>query len=174
MTAKTKTQYIFEDDGNLAKELSELIAQGIEVGDEIAIDESVWRVIEKDNGWIRIWLCRGRGVDMPFDKGGSSDYENSSIREYLHGEFRKTVPHGLLQLTHGNDFELLSRGEVERLMPEEIQRIHCDENGETWWWWTRSAYRAHAGNVWYVGASGFVCNYYALGAFRCAPSVFIR
>ena len=174
MTVETKTRYTFEDNDNLDKQLSELIAQGIDIGDEIAIDENVWRVLEKDNGWIRIWLCRGRSENMVFDENGSNNYEKSSIREYLHGEYRETVPHGLLQLTHGNDFELLSKEEVERLMPEEIQRIHCDENGETWWWWTRSAYRANAGTVWYVGTSGDVYYSTALLALRCAPSVFIR
>lgn len=174
MTVETKTRYTFEDNDNLDKQLSELIAQGINIGDEIAIDENVWRVLEKDNGWIRIWLCRGRSEDMVFDENGSNNYEKSSIREYLHGEYRKTVPHGLLKLTHGNDFELLSKEEVERLMPEEIQRIHCDENGETWWWWTRSAHRAYASGVCGVSTSGDVYYGNALYASRCAPSVFIR
>lgn len=173
MTAKTKTQYIFKDDETLSEELSGLLPQ-IGIGDEIRIGEDVWRVLEKKDGWTRIWLCRGEGEDMAFDEDGRNDYEKSTIREYLHGEYRETVPQGLLQLTHGNDFDLLSKEEVEELMPEEIQRIHCDENGQTWWWWTRSASRANASTVWSVYTSGTVTINTALNAPRCAPSVLIR
>jgi len=39
--------------------------------------------------------------------------------------------------------------------------------------WRRSANRSHAGNAWFVYASGTVSTYDAVTALRCAPSVFV-
>lgn len=102
----------------------------------------------------------------------SNVYEGSDIQRYLKGKFRETVPQGLLDMAEG-DFFLLSKEEVEKYIPREVDRAVSDENGETLWWWTRSADRSYENSVYFVATNGGVAAGSAWDAVHCAPAVYI-
>lgn len=134
----------------------------------------------------------------PFDtKGryGSNVWETSELRAYLNSEeyakrYEDLVPYLAAVRKKNNSgadtidtFFLPSReeyGDVDEVEPYEyyktgeIARVKADEDGETDWHWTRSAYRGYAYYVWLVYASGYVYSYgTASTPLRFAPACVI-
>ena len=144
------------------------------VGDRIRMEDSEWKILEITPDSALLWKCAGPGDDMPINKNGSNEYEGSDMQKYLREEFPLTVPQELREAVTDEGFFLLSKEEVEKYMPREIDRIYADEDGDTRWWWTRSAYRGYANGTWTVHAGGSVTTYTATNAVRCAPACIIR
>ena len=144
-------------------------------GDEIEINGSLWRVLDTEENGIFIWKHSGPGEDVVFNENGSNKYEGSDIQKYAREEFPATLPKGLTELVTEDGFNPLSIEEIRRYLPTEGERIVTDENGDTTWWWSRSANRGYAYATWYVYSSGYVYNgYYALYAYRFAPACHLK
>ena len=140
------------------------------------------------------------GLIEPRAFGSNNKWEESEIRAYLNSDdFRERLaefaplpfpenPY-LCEVYKDNDdrgetkdtFFLLSReeyGDDGESKYEyysntgELPRVKA-ANNETWWHWTRSAYRGSANNTWYVHSSGYVNYYYSYTANRCAPACVI-
>ncbi|MBQ8279712.1 MAG: hypothetical protein IJZ23_07720 [Roseburia sp.] len=127
------------------------------------------------------------------DKGSETNiWETSDIRAYLNSEeyaarFTGLIPY--LQKVYKENadrnpteetFFLLSLDEYKEdktpypfYKGGEINRVKADENGETDWHWTRSAFRGYACSAWSVGAGGYASNYNARYALRFAPACVI-
>ena len=143
-------------------------------GDEIEINGSLWRVLDIEENGIFIWKHSGPGEDIVFNENGSNKYEGSAIQKYAREEFPATLPKGLTELVTEDGFNPLSIEEIRRYLPTEGERIVTDENGDTTWWWSRSAYRGDAGYTWGVSASGSVGGTNAYGANRFAPACHLK
>ena len=139
-------------------------------GDEIEIDGALWRVLDSKAGDVFIWKHTGIEQAVVFNDNCSNKYEGSNIQAYARGEFLTEVPPELKALVSEQGFSPLSIDEVRRYLPTEGDRIAVDDDGETVWWWTRSATRSGAGNVLTVSASGYVTSYSAYFAYRFAPA----
>ena len=146
----------------------------VSVGDRILIGDCEWKVLEVTDKTMMIWKCEGPAAELPINKSGSNEYEGSDMQKYLREEFPQTVPEELREAVTDEGFFLLSKEEVEKYMPREIDRIYADEDGDTRWWWTRSAYRGLASFTWSVYAGGNVSNNYAYYALRCVPACRIK
>ena len=144
------------------------------VGDRIRIEECEWKILEITPDSALLWKCAGPGDDMPINKNGSNEYEGSDMQKYLREEFPLTVPQELREAVTDEGFFLLSKEEVEKYMPREIDRIYADEDGDTRWWWTHSAYRGYEYYTWYVSTGGGVSYSTAHNAIRCAPACRIK
>jgi hypothetical protein len=119
--------------------------------------------------------------ERPFDttgRYGSNVWETSELRKYLNSEeyakrYEDLVPYLAAvrkKNKSGEDtidtFFLLSREEYGDVIGEEtpyeyykageIARVKADENGETGWHWTRSAYGGTTYGPWSVTSSGHV------------------
>ena len=145
----------------------------VSVGDRILIGDCEWKVLEVTDKTMMIWKCEGPAAELPINKSGSNEYEGSDMQKYLREEFPQTVPEELREAVTDEGFFLLSKEEVEKYMPREIDRIYADEDGDTRWWWTRSAYRGYAYGTWYVYTGGGG-SYYAFYAVRCVPACRIK
>lgn len=159
---------------NMAEFLNAAKNGVVSAGDRIRMEDSEWKILEITPDSALLWKCAGPGDDMPINKNGSNEYEGSDMQKYLREEFPETVPQELREAVTDEGFFLLSKEEVEKYMPREIDRIYADEDGDTRWWWTRSAYRGYAYLTWYVATGGSVTNYYAYDASRCAPACRIK
>lgn len=127
--------------------------------------------------------------------GSNNKWEESEIRAYLNSEdFRErfaelSQSQYLCEVYKDNDgreqtkdtFFLLSKEEYgdesSSIYPYydgkgELPRVK-EAGLETWWHWTRSAYRGSASSTWFVNSSGGVSNYYSYGAIRCATACVI-
>lgn len=168
-------KHVATADINMAEFLNAAKNGVVSVGDRILIGDCEWKVLEIKEDTALLWKCAGPGDDMPINKNGSNEYEGSDMQKYLREEFPETVPQELREAVTDEGFFLLSKEEVEKYMPREIDRIYADEDGDTRWWWTRSAYRGNAYSTWYVYTGGYVNNYYtAYTAYRCAPACRIK
>ena len=154
--------------------IREAIRKGtLEKGSILEFGDQAWKVLDVDvvEDKALIFRVKGSTVYMAFNENGSNEYEGSDIQKYLRSEFVATLPEELKELAKGNgDAFLLSLEEAKKYMPREIDRIVYDEQGETEWWWTRSAYRGYAYNTWYVYSSGYVHSHTASYATRFAPA----
>jgi len=167
-------KHVTTTDINMAEFLNAAKNGVVSAGDRILIGDCEWKVLEITPDSALLWKCAGPGDDVPINKNGSNEYEGSDMQKYLREEFPETVPQELREAVTDEGFFLLSKEEVEKYMPREIDRIYEDEDGDTRWWWTRSAYRGNAGSTWYVATGGGVNYSYALGAIRCAPACRIK
>lgn len=141
-----------------------------QIGDEIEINGCLWRVLDTAKNKIFIWQHDGPGEDVVFNVSGSNIYEGSDIEAYARGEFLRSVPPEMLELVTDEGFNPLSYDEVRRYLRTEGERIVTDEDGDTCFWWLRSATRGSAGLTWYVYSSGDVSYYDAYSAYRFAPA----
>lgn len=167
-------KYSVTTDVNMA-EFIKAVKNGVAAaGDRIRIEECEWKILEITPDSALLWKCAGPGDDMPINASGSNEYEGSDMQKYLREEFPQTVPEELREAVTDEGFFLLSKEEVEKYMPREIDRIYADEDGDTRWWWTRSAYRGNAYYTWSVSTGGSVATNYAHYAIRCAPACRIK
>lgn len=167
-------KHVTTTDINMAEFINAAKNGVVSVGDRILIGDCEWKVLEITPDSALLWKCAGPGDSMPINASGSNEYEGSDMQKYLREKFSLTVPEELREAVTDEGFFLLSKEEVEKYMPREIDRIYADEDGDTRWWWTRSANRGHASNTWTVHTGGGVYSYYATTAFRCAPACIIR
>lgn len=128
---------------------------------------------------------------MPFNENRKNKWEISSIRKYINSEdfisrfepeFRKLLckvykdnePRGKETI---DTFFLPSVSELNggyEFFKNEKKRVKMTPEGETDWYWTRSASRGSACHTWYVTPSGYVNNYlHASWAFRFCPACVI-
>lgn len=159
---------------NMAELLNAAKNGVVSAGDRILIGDCEWKILEIKEDTALLWKCAGPGDDMPINKNGSNEYEGSDMQKYLREEFQLTVPQELREAVTDEGFFLLSKEEVEKYMPREIDRIYADEDGDTRFWWTRSAHRGTANYTWTVSAGGHVSYNYAGYALRCAPACRIK
>lgn len=126
------------------------------------------------------------GENRPFDEDGNNKWDKSSLRAYLQSEkfmqrFEEDVKKyvaPVIKTTNENMetkdlFFILSKEEAEGGYPAfktERDRIKVNPDGETDWYFLRSAYRGNASYTWYVNSSGYVNNYYASVAYRFAQA----
>lgn len=143
----------------------------LDVGDELEIDGDLWRVLKTGDKTALIWKHTGLDVETPFNKDGTNRYEGSDLQKAC---LEYEAPEELKEFVDG-DFFPLSIEEVKELLPSESDRIATNKNGETTWWWTRSAGRGYGSYAWRVYPAGFV--YYgsaASSSFTLAPACAIR
>lgn len=159
---------------NMAEFLNAAKNGVVSVGDRILIGDCEWKVLEVTDKTVMIWKCEGPAEELPINKSGSNVYEGSDMQKYLREEFPLTVPEELREVVTEEGFFLLSLEEVKKYMPRQADRVFVNEDGETDWWWTRSAARGNASNAWNVGTGGYVYYYGAGYAHRCAPACIIR
>ena len=167
-------KHVTTTDINMAEFLNAAKNGVVSVGDRILIGDCEWKVLEVTDKTMMIWKCEGPAEELPINKSGSNVYEGSDMQKYLREEFPLTVPEELREVVTEEGFFLLSLEEIKKYMPRPADRVFVNEDGETDWWWTRSAYRGSAYYTWYVTTGGGVSSGSASNAFRCAPACIIR
>lgn len=168
-------KHVTTTDINMAEFLNAAKNGVISAGDRILIGDCEWKVLEVTGKTMMIWKCEGPAEELPINKSGSNVYEGSDMQKYLREEFPLTVPEELREVVTEEGFFLLSLEEIKKYMPRPADRVFVNEDGETDWWWTRSARRGNANSTWLVYAGGTVhTGYAAYHAIRCAPACIIR
>jgi len=167
-------KHVTTTDINMAEFIKAVKNRVAAAGDRIRIEECEWKILEITPDSALLWKCAGPGDNMPINASGSNEYEGSDMQKYLREKFPETVPEELREAVTDEGFFLLSKEEVEKYMPREIDRIYADEDGDTRWWWTRSAFRGYAISTWSVYAGGGVYYLNASTAGRCAPACRIK
>lgn len=167
-------KHVATADINMAEFLNAAKNGVVSVGDRILIGDCEWKVLEVTDKTVMIWKCKGPAEELPINKSGSNAYEGSDMQKYLREEFPETVPQELREAVTDEGFFLLSKEEIKKYMPGEIDRIYADEDGFTRWWWTRSAAYDYAHYTWYVNASGDINCDNADDVARCIPACIIR
>ena len=138
---------------------------------------------------ITLWMRNLILNKMAFSAEDNNKWEESDIRKHINSEeFINRFATGFRELIcpvykdNGecidtvDRFFLLSKEELEggyEYINTEADRVKVNENGETDWHWTRSAYRGNALNTWCVNASGNVNNIDAGWANRFSPACVI-
>lgn len=155
--------------------LKEAVRKGLlEKGDLLEIEDRTWKVLNAVPGETFIWQCRGPMDEVVFNESGSNEYEGSDIQRYARDQFPAMVPEGLREMVTDEGFFPLSIEEIRKYLPTEVERIAADENGETAWYWLRSATRGYASTAWNVYTSGNAYYYNANSAFRFAPACHLQ
>ena len=167
-------KHVTTTDINMAEFLNAAKNGVVSVGDRILIGDCEWKVLEVTDKTMMIWKCEGPAEELPINKSGSNVYEGSDMQKYLREEFPQTVQEELREVVTEEGFFLLSLEEIKKYMPRPADRVFVNEDGETDWWWTRSAYRGNASSTWGVSTGGGVASSGAYGASRCAPACIIR
>lgn len=167
-------KHVTTTDINMAEFIKAVKNGAAAAGDRIRIEECEWKILEITPDSVLLWKCAGPSDDMQINANGNNEYEGSDMQKYLIEEFPLTVPQELREAVTYEGFFLLSKEEVEKYMPREIDRIYADEDGKTRFWWTRSTFHDLAHYVWSVYAGGYVGYYYAYTALRCAPACRIK
>ena len=143
-------------------------AAGIAAGDELMIDGSLWRVLRIKDGKALIWKHTGLDQESVFNENNSNVYEGSDLEKAMKA---LPVPEELNGLITEGGFFALSIEEIKELLPTENDRVAIDKEGNTVWWWTRSAFRSTGFSAWYVRPSGLVSgNGAAYGSLALAPA----
>ena len=152
----------------IRKTTIDIQAAGIATGDELIIDGALWRALRIKDGKALIWKHTGLDQETVFNENNSNVYEGSDLQNAMKA---LPIPEELRDLITGEGFFALSIEEIRELLPTENDRIAIDKEGNTVWWWTRSAARGNGCLAWYVSPSGGVYNYYAAGtSFTLAPA----
>ena len=133
-------------------------AAGIATGDELMIDGSLWRVLRIKDGKALIWKHTGLDQESVFNENNSNVYEGSDLEKAMKA---LPVPEELNGLITEGGFFALSIEEIKELLPTENDRVAIDKEGNTVWWWTRSADRSLGLKAWNVSPSGGVYDSYA-------------
>ena len=130
------------------------------VGDELEIEGALWKILEvdKDKKSILIWKHTMCDDYVVFNNSGSSTYEGSDLQNYLQNDFLEQIPEEMKELVSADGFFPLSIEELREYLPQEADRIATDEDGDTVWYWLRSAYRGNGYNAWNVNPAGNVNN----------------
>ena len=150
-------------------DLKDLFMNGeLERGDELEIDGALWRVLRIEDGKALIWKHTGLNQSFVFNKNNSNVYEGSDLQKAMKA---LPVPEELQGLITENGFFPLSIEEIKELLPTEGERIATNEDGDTVWWWTRSANRSNGSSAWSVYPSGYVnASHAANHSFALAPA----
>lgn len=153
----------------IRKTTIDIQAAGIATGDELMIDGALWRALRIKDGKALIWKHTGLDQGTVFNENNSNVYEGSDLQNAMKA---LPIPEELRDLITGEGFFALSIEEIRELLPTENDRIAIDKEGNTVWWWTRSAYRGNGYSVWYVSPSGHVGSYYGAAdySFSLAPA----
>lgn len=153
--------------------LRQLISLGAsKPGDEITINGCRWKVLDVQDGRVLIWKFTGV-EDHVFNNSGSNVYEGSDIQKFLQAGFREDLPEELLELVSEEGFFLLTIEQIRKYLPNEIDRIAADPDGDTTWWWTASPYVGHGYHVRYIITSGGVGNLTAISSIGVAPACWL-
>lgn len=139
-------------------------------GDEIEINGCLWRVLDVEDNGVFIWKHTGIDERCAFNESGSNVYEGSDLQRYLQGEYMETIPDEMKELMSEEGLYPLSIEEIRKYLPTEGEHIAVDSDGDTVWYWTRSAYRGYGYYAWSVTSTGGAYNYSATNAIRCAPA----
>lgn len=124
---------------------------------------------------------------MPFSKNGNNSWESSDIRKHINSEefinrFEPEFRELLCEVYKDNGpkgketidtFFLPSVSELNggyEFFKNEKTRVKVNDEGETGWYWTRSASLGTAYVVHNVNPSGFCTNAGASSGFRCLPA----
>lgn len=143
-------------------------AAGIATGDELMIDGSLWRVLRIKDGKALIWKHTGLDQESAFNENNSNVYEGSDLEKAMKA---LPVPEELNGLITDGGFFALSIEEIKELLPTENDRVAIDKEGNTVWWWTRSAHRGGGSIAWSVIPSGHVGHSGAAGpSLTLAPA----
>lgn len=147
-----------------------------QVGDEIEIDERMWRVLDVADKAIFIWQyeCFSKSLAFSDDGEDSNSYEGSALQRYAREEFPKLVPEGMVRLVSAEGFNPLSREEVKKYLPTEDVRIVSDEDGSTCAWWTRSADGFDTNFVYCVYTNGHMTTGLTYGERHFAPACWLE
>ena len=152
----------------IRKTTIDIQAAGIETGDELMIDGALWRALRIKDGKALIWKHTGLDQETVFNENNSNVYEGSDLQNAMKA---LPIPEELRDLITGEGFFALSIEEIRELLPTENDRIAIDKEGNTVWWWTRSASRGGGYNAWRVFPSGLVySNYAASSSLTLAPA----
>ena len=144
----------------IRKTTIDIQAAGIATGDELMIDGALWRALRIKDGKALIWKHTGLDQETVFNENNSNVYEGSDLQNAMKA---LPIPEELRDLITEEGFFALSIEEIRELLPTENDRIAIDKEGNTVWWWTRSASRGGGFLVWSVYPSGFVSYYSAAG-----------
>ena len=144
----------------IRKTTIDIQAAGIATGDELMIDGALWRALRIKDGKALIWKHTGLDQETVFNENNSNVYEGSDLQNAMKA---LPIPEELRDLITEEGFFALSIEEIRELLPTENDRIAIDKEGNTVWWWTRSATRGGGCYVWLVAPSGFVSYYSAAG-----------
>lgn len=152
----------------IRKTTIDIQAAGIATGDELMIDGALWRALRIKDGKALIWKHTGLDQETVFNENNSNVYEGSDLQNAMKA---LPIPEELRDLITGEGFFALSIEEIRELLPTENDRIAIDKEGNTVWWWTRSARRGGGCYVWNVTPSGSVgYGNAAYGSFTLAPA----
>lgn len=150
----------------------EVERKDLQIGDKISIGESLWKVLDIQDGKALIWKCT-KITDHVFNANGSNEYKGSDIQRYLQEDFPETMSIEIMEDVTKEGFFLLTEDEVRKYMPKELDRIATDEDDQTTWWWTASPYVGGGCSVRGIIPSGNVNYYGAYISYGVAPACWI-
>ena len=161
--------YTVKTTGALEAEDLKALKGVISKGAEITINGCQWKVLDVEEDRILIWKYTGI-EDHVFNGNWSNVYEGSDIQKYLQNEFKETMPEELREF----DYFLLSLDDIRKYLPREIDRICCDKDGDTVWWWTSTPHVGYGHTVRGIYPSGNVFGNDAYGSSGVAPACWIH
>ena len=133
----------------------EVDRKDLQIGDKMQIKDSLWKVLDIQDGKALIWKCTNI-TDHVFNRNGSNEYEGSDIQRYLQEDFPETMTVEILEDVTKEGFFLLTEDQIRKYMPKELDRIATDENDQTTWYWTASPVVGYGYSVRYIGPAGDV------------------
>ena len=151
----------------------EVERKDLQIGDKISIGESLWKVLDIQDGKALIWKCT-KITDHVFNANGSNEYEGSDIQRYLQEDFPETMSIEIMDDVTEEGFFLLTEDQIRKYMPKEIDRIATDEYDQTTWYWTASPYVGYGYSVRLIPPSGGVSYYHADTSYGVAPACWIH
>jgi len=110
----------------------------LQINDRIVIDGDLWKVLDVQDKKVLIWKYTNITPHI-FDKEDNC-YEGSEIQKYLQSDFLKTVPTWLPENITEKGFFLLTKEQIEKYMPDELDRIAVTGSKTiyTTYYWTAS------------------------------------
>lgn len=159
------------------EQVKDVIANNaFQVGDEIEIDERMWRVLDVRDKAIFIWQyeCFSKSLAFSDDGEDSNSYEGSALQRYAREEFPKLVPEGMVRLVSAEGFNPLSREEVKKYLPTEDVRIVSDEGGSTRFWWMRDRVAGYPEYADAVYPNGCLLSIYVYNTACFAPACWLE
>lgn len=134
-----------------------LIRRGqFEIGDEINIGGSLWRVLDVKAGAVFIWKHTGLLRHVVFNRDSSVEYEGSDLQKYAREIFPETVPEELVRLAGPEGFRPLTFHESESYMTTPYERIATDPGGNACEYWLMSVPSGAVNCAWSVCESGAI------------------
>lgn len=147
------------------------LLEGLGIGDTFELADTTWKILDITSAG---YICLADSIEEKQFDSGSSNWENSNLRDYLNGEFLEKIAAEIgLENIVSFERDLLSLdGQTEYGKCEDkVSLLTVDEyrkyrslipNTKDYWWWLVSPWSTPCNNyektVTVVSSAGNICN----------------